>query len=148
MDVILDTSSDWLAIEGAGCESCLGNTFDTAASTSAKSIGLTSSERRYGDIVVTGREWSDKVCLTSDICVTDFSLFLIESQVFMKEPVDGFLGLAREEPFISGKFASMNYKRGASILKAMTDAGKISQRTFSLYLSSGDQDNYIHFGEP
>ena len=28
MDVILDTASDWLLIEGASCTNCNGNTYD------------------------------------------------------------------------------------------------------------------------
>jgi len=32
MDVIYDTGSDWLIVEGADCESCQGNIYDMGPS--------------------------------------------------------------------------------------------------------------------
>jgi hypothetical protein len=32
IDVIYDTGSDWLAVEGANCSNCEGDTFDAQAS--------------------------------------------------------------------------------------------------------------------
>jgi len=39
MDVIFDTASDWLTIEGEQCTSCDGNTYEISQSTAAKQIG-------------------------------------------------------------------------------------------------------------
>ena len=95
IDVVFDTSSDWLAFEGSQCESCTGNTYNAAQSETAKQVSKEASERRYNEIRVMGTPWSDKVCIFDQKCIDDFEFFLIESQSFLKEPVDGFLGLGR-----------------------------------------------------
>lgn len=117
MDVAFDTSSDWLALEGSECKTCTGDVFDAGLSTSAKKTGKKSHERRYDEIRVTGTEWTDKVCLVFDRCVTDFEFFLIESQTFMKEPIDGFLGLGRSEPFLTGTYQKFAKNRGPSFVR-------------------------------
>lgn len=58
-------------------------------------MGFEVSEKKYNEVGVRGTEWTDKVCLGENHCVSDFEFFMIESQNFLKEPVDGFLGLAR-----------------------------------------------------
>ena len=68
-----------------------------------KRTGQETSERRYNQVVVTGTEWSDTVCLTETTCINEFEFFLVETQSFLKEPIDGFLGLARDEPFLTGE---------------------------------------------
>ena len=95
--------SDYLVVEGAKCESCLGNKFDTSQSSTVKKVGQDTSERRYNQVVVTGTEWSDRVCLAETTCIDEFEFFLVETQSFLKEPIDGFLGLARDEPFLTGE---------------------------------------------
>lgn len=105
MDVAFDTSSDWLALEGSECKTCTGDVFDAGLSTTSKQKTVRSAERRYNEIVLTGSEWTDKVCLfDATTCVDDFRFFLIESQTFLKEPIDGFLGLGRSEPFVTGTY--------------------------------------------
>ena len=39
MEVIFDTSTDWLALQGIDCEKCEGNTYNSSRSTTAKSVG-------------------------------------------------------------------------------------------------------------
>ena len=79
-------------------------------------MGEEASERRYNEIRVMGTPWSDQVCISDERCVDDFEFFLIESQSFMKEPLDGFLGLGRRQPFIDGKLALMGLQRGPSFV--------------------------------
>ena len=98
MDVIFDTGSDWLTIEGYACASCEGNTYDIRESTEAEQLADVTSDRAYGAAIMTGREFADTVCLTNDACLNDFEFFLIEYQAGLQEPVDGILGLARNKP--------------------------------------------------
>lgn len=149
MDVIFDTSSDWLAVEGLYCEACTGNVFNPAQSDTGKKVGTENSDRTYNEIIVTGTEWTDQVCINDDHCVNDFEFFLIEKQTYLKEPMDGFLGLGRSEPFVTGELADLGVQRGPSFVRALLNAGLIEKDTFSLYLSrEGEGDNQIHFGDP
>ena len=95
IEVIFDTSSDWLALEGQDCLACGTNFFNATDSTSATMIGTVTSERKYNDLQMNGTEWSDKVCLSDLACVSFFEFFLIESQTPFDEPSDGYLGLGR-----------------------------------------------------
>jgi len=87
---------------------------------------------------VEGTEWRDKVCLDDATCVTDFEFYLIEKQRFLKEPIDGFLGLGRSEPFNSGSLQKLNIKRGPSFLQALKKTGAITEEVFSLFLNKPD----------
>ena len=40
-----DNSSDWLAIEGKDCETCMGDVFDAESSETAKKVGKEQAER-------------------------------------------------------------------------------------------------------
>ena len=53
------------------------------------------SERKYGDAILLGREYTDLVCILFSACVENFEFFLIEEQRGIKEPYDGVLGMAR-----------------------------------------------------
>lgn len=100
LQVIYDTGSDWLTIEGDICTSCEGNKFD--AGNSGVQQTTTLSERQYGSVYLKGYEYTDKVCVDSVFCVNDFRFFLIESirasDGFntLSEPVDGILGMSRD----------------------------------------------------
>jgi len=77
MDVVFDTGSDWLVVEGFGCSNCQGNTFNGDLSGTPK--GNPVSERNYGSASLTGTEYTDKVCLYFSQCIPDFEYFLIKS---------------------------------------------------------------------
>lgn len=62
-DVVYDTGSDWLVVDGETCKNCPGNKYDPKTSTDAKNLGNGVSVRAYGSAVLYGTEWSDKVCL-------------------------------------------------------------------------------------
>ena len=95
------------------------------------------AERQYHEILVEGTQWKDKVCLDFNeiACVNNFEFFLIEKQTFMKEPIDGFLGLGRNEPFVSGSLANLKVQRGPSFLNALRKAGQINKEIFSILLT-------------
>ena len=59
MDLVFDTTSDWLAVEGHNCQDCTGNVFDATKSEFSKKVGTEESERQYNEIVVRGTEWED-----------------------------------------------------------------------------------------
>ena len=79
MDVVCDTGSDWLVLEGSKCTSCKGNTFDGDISGTKLTKDL--SQRKYGSVVLLGHEYTDKVCidpLNQDTCVENFKYYLID----------------------------------------------------------------------
>ena len=104
MDVVFDTGSDWLVVEGSDCAKCDGNTYDIQPSLSSGQARKLSrgdpSVRVYGSAELEGYEYADTVCLSLASCVYNFEFFLIEDQVGIKEPIDGILGLARPKPLI------------------------------------------------
>lgn len=75
MDVVYDTGSDWLAVEGSECSNCAGNTFDGNASGTKTATAVT--ERNYGSASLTGYTYKDKICVTPSACIADFEFFLI-----------------------------------------------------------------------
>ena len=81
MDVVYDTGSDWLTIEGAPCTECQGNTYDIQPSLDsgiAKQVGTEVSERLYGSAALKGKEYTDTVCILFSACVENFEFFYIE----------------------------------------------------------------------
>ena len=93
-----------------------------------------------------GHEWTDRVCVTLDACIDNFEFFLIENQTGLQEPVDGVLGLARNNPFYLDPEGKV--KRGPSYMMALENAGIIDQNTFSIQLSPYGEQSHIDFGAP
>ena len=96
LDVIFDTGSDWLVVESHECSNCDGNTYDTSQSTA---VGETFSTRVYGSAYLEGLEYTDTVCVLLNSCVQDFEFFAVYEQTGLKEPLDGVLGLARDNAY-------------------------------------------------
>ena len=48
LDVIFDTGSDYLVVEGSDCVNCYGDTYDISNSRLAAKISTTKSQRIYG----------------------------------------------------------------------------------------------------
>jgi hypothetical protein len=81
MDMIFDTGSDWLVVEGATCTNCDGNTYDirpNMATGVAKDVSKQISTRSYGSLELQGREYTDTVCILFSACLNNFKFFLIE----------------------------------------------------------------------
>jgi hypothetical protein len=137
MDVVYDTGSDWLAVEGSECKTCAGNTYDGSAGTKTST---TISERNYGSASLTGYTWKDKICVTSSACIDDFEYFLIATQkgvngyAGLSEPVDGILGMSRD---IVPK--GTKYEVGPLVVKALKDKGLTQYNVFSFYLTDPDK---------
>ena len=75
VEVVFDTSSDWLAVEDSSCGSCLGNTFD--ASRTGKLVNTSKVIREYGSLAFSAYEYEDKVCLVTSSCVNKFQYLAI-----------------------------------------------------------------------
>ena len=67
LDVVYDTGSDWLVIEGEACLNCDGNTYNPRQSEGdARKISTRSSIRKYGSATLEGHEYIDRVCINQD----------------------------------------------------------------------------------
>ena len=138
MDVVYDTGSDWLVVEGMDCWNCEGNVYDPFDELSdlgrASRITEAWSTREYGSAYLEGYEYLDTVCLTpnASTCIENFEYFLIFYQEGLWEPVDGILGLSRNNPFFIGD-DYINYT-GPLFVEYLAKEGVIDANKFSFYL--------------
>ena len=146
IDVVFDTGSDWLLVEGKQCSSCDGTTYDWSTSTAAYRVNPNESQRTMGAMTLTGSEWVDQVCVTELACIENFEFFMITDQTNIREPIDGFMGLARNEPFFLNSEDGIN--RGPSYMMALKNANLISEEIFSFYTAPAGLESYIDFGAP
>ena len=60
MDLIYDTGSDWMTVEGRDCENCLGSRYDPNTSSYFVTTDLRTQEKTYGDFAhIEGKEVQD-----------------------------------------------------------------------------------------
>ena len=80
MDVIYDTGSDWLIVEGSDCTNCEGNTYNIGPSLETQDAVLLSGpiNHNYGASNFVGKEYTDTVCILFSACVSNFKFLLIE----------------------------------------------------------------------
>ena len=147
MDVVYDTGSDWLVIEGSDCGNCEGNKYNTADSEGTPTqTNASQTERNYGSASLTGYEYTDKVCIAIGTCLDSFEFFLIDSQVGIAEPIDGILGLSRNNAFhISPGSANTS---GPLLVEKMAEASLIAADKFSFYFQHPSEQSWVDFGEP
>lgn len=78
MQVIFDTASDWLMIESYECINCegignsTGEVYNTTKGTMISDPDSRLSQRFYGEAVMRGYEFEDKVCILLTECVDAF----------------------------------------------------------------------------
>jgi len=79
MMVIFDSSSDWLLIEGADCETCKGEKYYYEFSAYYSAFSGEIVERKFGTIIhLQGMKVTDQVCLVATtVCVNPYPFFLI-----------------------------------------------------------------------
>ena len=150
MDVIYDTGSDWLIVEGSDCTNCEGNTYNIGPSLETQDAVLLSGpiNHNYGASNFVGKEYTDTVCILFSACVSNFKFLLIEQQTGLKEPVDGVLGMARNRPqYLAPELG--NPTGSLYFLKLATD-GVISEHKFSFYISEPgiNSTSFLDLGEP
>jgi len=149
MDVVYDTGSDWLVVEGAVCTNCQGNTYDIQPSLDsgiAKQTGLETSDRLYGSASLKGKEYSDTVCILFSACVENFEFFYIEDQKGISEPIDGILGMSRDKPFHIAP--DSDKENGPLYVENLAKAGVIPENKFSFYFTEPGELSWVDLGEP
>jgi len=153
MQVIVDTSSDWLMIEGQECEDCKENKYDPNTSNYYTVINDIKKKKNYGNIVQTKViEVQDQVCLKfDDGCIQPFRFQLVMEQQGIPEQVDGILGLAQgKDPRSdqdSGLFPN-DFSLGPLWLDYLEKGGWITEKTFSTHFEGEAGESYIDLGPP
>ena len=149
MDIVYDTGSDWLVVEGSTCKNCDGNTYDIQPSLDAGdavALADVSSERNYGSAQFVGREYSDTVCILFSACVENFEFFHIESQKGLSEPIDGIMGMARNNPF---HIAPLNDSQaGPLYVEKLKENGIIDENMYSFYYTEAGSLSWVDLGSP
>jgi hypothetical protein len=130
LDLILDTGSDWLSVEGTSCTNCEGDLYSPLLSFTNERLTSTISKRSYGDVEFQGSEWTERVCITASVCVNDFEMFVVESQKGLDSSVAGIMGLARRNDLFISNAA---YDVGPLYYEALFGSTQISEPTFSIY---------------
>lgn len=149
MDVVFDTGSDWLVVEGSNCTSCQGNTYDIQPNLDlgiAKIASTKNSTRSYGSAELEGIEYTDTVCALFSACVKNFKFFLFHKQKGISEPVDGILGMSRNKPFFLSP--ESGNRSGPLYVEALYNARVISQNKFSFFFTEAGGLSWVDFGEP
>ena len=149
MDLIYDTASDWLMVEGSICDSCEGNTYNIDPNLQlgiAKKITTSKVERRYGNATLMGREYTDTVCILFSACVENFQFYLIEDQLGLKEPYDGVLGMARNHA--AHLEPNLGNTTGPLYVENLWSAGVIPENKFSFYFTQPGSESWADLGEP
>ena len=147
MDVVYDTGSDWLVVEGSPCNNCEGNKYNPSDSeTNSELQPGGKSERNYGSASLEGYEYKDRVCIELGNCVDEFEFFLITSQVGIAEPIDGILGLSRNKAFHVNPDAGNT--SGPLYVEALYDGGIINANKFSFFFQQPEEVSWMDLGEP
>lgn len=95
-ELIYDTGSDWLVVEGADCRSCWGSNYNATASTSWEADAEPKMDTlMYGSAYIEGMTGTDDVCLddAQSNCVNKQEIFLVDYQFGLPPDTDGILGL-------------------------------------------------------
>ena len=151
MDVLFDTGSDWLILEGKGCKSCEGeDLYNPKKSESSKKISKEDSSREYGSASVYGSVYTDTVCVTTSfLCLYDYPLFVAKEQTGLIEPLDGIVGLTRGLPPSTGdtkKSDKIEETSPESLAKALHTSQGIERPSFSIGFDSKEKAAKIEFG--
>lgn len=163
MDVVFDTGSDWLVLDGSQCETCTGYNRYDGATGSKLSDKQVSRFYHQKSLKLTGNIYQDSVCIALGkmICMKDFNYILVSeqtslnsdiaNQVFQSVAADGFLGLSRKN--MDTEIGHLNTKETTKLrqsplfIKSLTDQGRIQQQTFAFYLSSNPEiSSFVDLG--
>ena len=151
MQVIIDTSSDWLLVEGNMCSTCHENTYDPNTSAYYQEIGDEREKRNYGNIITTRTlEVEDQVCLQfDDGCVSPFKWQIITEQTGIPPQVDGILGLTQGKDPRGGEDAVVfpeDFVIGPLYIDFLQKGGWITEKAFSTHFEGFDGSSFIDFG--
>ena len=96
INLIIDISTDWMAVKARDCQTCSGKTYDTSSSNRFIRNTQTTLDRVYDlNIHYKGYEAQDNVCLAELAdCVDPFTFFIISEQDSLDGGISGILGMA------------------------------------------------------
>ena len=86
------------------------------------------------------------MCILFSACVEGFEFFLIENQKGIAEPIDGILGMSRNNPFHVAPEAGNT--TGPLYVEALAKAGIIPENKFSFYFTEPGTLSWVDLGEP
>ena len=148
LDVVYDTGSDWLVIESKTCPTCEGDKYDLDNSAgNPEKVNPKMTDRNYGSASLSGYEYTDKVCVNLNLCLDKFEFFLIEKSKGIREPIDGILGLSRNNSFHVQK--DSGNKSGPLLIEHLAEAEVINANKYNFYfVHKLDGDSWVDLGEP
>ena len=96
MYAVIDTATEFIAIEGHECTTCGGVTHDIRKGLDSGDAGISAdiSTEPYGSTILEGKWGFDKICIALNQCILFQDFFYISTAYFLA-PVDGVIGLAR-----------------------------------------------------
>jgi len=147
MKVIYDTGSDWLLIEGRGCENCKGSKYDPNTSSYYTEVDIRTQSKTYGSFMhVEGKEVQDQVCLKSfSLCMDPLDFFLITDQFGIPPETDGIMGLAQGRTPRGFNIPS-DFEVGPLFLDTLSFAQHITEKAFSTRFSGTFGESFVDFG--
>lgn len=108
-----DTGSEWLAVASG-----YRHVYEPKKSALAHRISKELLSEHYGSTDLTGRAWSDAVCLAEgEGCANDFPLIAIKTQEGLPDSIDGILGLGPNLRYQEKKLMLAKNPRSVSLMK-------------------------------
>ena len=122
---VYDSGSGWLTTTSTSCSNCEGSKYyNPAASDTYDLVSSETVSLSYGSATLDGLYVKDNVCLSSTTCVADFEFFMIEKEEGL-QGLSGILGMSPVD----------EEKNGPSYVKALYDAGTISEEKATFWLN-------------
>ena len=104
-NVIFDTATDLVAINGHLCQDCPGPFYSVFFGIMNGTADLVSRETKnveYGESNLQGYDMTGMICIDqqqSKLCLEEFPYLYLTKQDIFNENVSGVIGLARPRPF-------------------------------------------------
>ena len=99
----------------------------------------------YGSAALKGFQYTDTVCILFTACVPGFEFFYIQEQTGIREPIDGILGMSRNEQFL---LTDEVKEIGPLYVEHLFKAEVIPDNKFSFYFTEPGELSYVDLGEP
>ena len=150
MQVIFDSASDWLLVEGSDCETCKGDKYFYESSAFYSQFSGQTEGRNFGTILhLEGMKVTDQVCLVAGTaCVNPYPFFLITDQYGLpSDTVDGILGLTQASPIIAGVEPSNEFTTEVTYMNQLYNEGLLTEVLFATHFSQWAYGSWIDFGE-
>lgn len=125
MDAIIDSATDFNAVNGASCSQC-GEKYDIEGNLENGSAFLSDDpkEENYGKSLFKGREATDKVCFVLTNCF-DVEFLYVDQQESLDDDVGAIFGFARpNESFAFGNSGTQLGNPNEMILTKLQESGE------------------------